>query len=133
LTPSEDTLTPAGDRARGPQITVQNFSNGSFEYRKATIGVLIRERGSNYYFTVSHAFSPENTAVPWPSYPLEFDDDCEFGGQSDAEDDEEEKAFVEATSRGSRSPESLSDDDSCNGIAIEGYLGDSELGIQKSR
>lgn len=48
FTRSGDTLTPAEDRARGPQITVQNVSSGSFKYRKATIGVLIREQGSNY-------------------------------------------------------------------------------------
>lgn len=70
--------------------------------------------------------------MPWPSDYSEFDDDCEFGDQSVAEDDEEEKAFVKATSRGSRSSESLSDDDSGDDIAIEGYLEDSELGNHKS-
>ncbi|KAJ4346381.1 Protein png1 [Didymosphaeria variabile] len=120
------------DRAVGPQITVQTFSNGSVEHRKATVGGLLCAKGKNYYFTVNHPFSSGHRIVPWPSSLADFDDECEFGGQSDAEDDENDDALADVTSGGSRTPESSSgcnsDDDAANNGSLDSS-GSEEISI----
>lgn len=112
--------------AQGPQVTVQAFTNDSLRYRKATVGGMLRQKGKNFYFTVNHPFSSDFSVVPWPSHVVDFDDDCEFGGQSDVEDDGDGQALADATSRGSASPVSCSDRESDDETAGNEIIGSSE-------
>jgi peptide-N4-(N-acetyl-beta-glucosaminyl)asparagine amidase len=107
----------------GPQITVQIASDDSVEYRKSTIGGLLRVKGKSYYFTVNHPFSSGHQILPWPSNVAEYDDECEFGENSDADNDMNDETLMDVTSRGSMTPESSSDfnsdDETANSDGLE--------------
>lgn len=76
-------------------------NGGSAPLRRATIGGILRSKGRYYALTVAHVF--DNVAVPLKA-PKAVDLEFDIDEQSDSDTDDEN--FVEATSGGSRTPDS---------------------------
>ncbi|KAH7120443.1 hypothetical protein B0J13DRAFT_680698 [Dactylonectria estremocensis] len=113
--PSEplDVFTPKAGKLEGRRLYFYGTSEPQTIPRTATAGGVISYQGTRMILTVDHFLERTQPAarsiVPLSDDDEDDDDDCEITGHSDI-DDESDNDLIDATSRGSATPESVASD-----------------------
>ncbi|KAH0541248.1 hypothetical protein FGG08_004253 [Glutinoglossum americanum] len=101
-------LCPPTENLIGSRVYIKSKAKDSDSLRQATAGGVVQWKGRYFGMTVSHAFHGDLSS---PQFSQAMDD-CpfEFNIDEDSDEDEIDEEFVEMTSRGSLTPESITSD-----------------------